>query len=276
MSGAPAEIPPQIRRFAEEPDDFLGEPDPPSRLLRRPRFMLRLMPSPTLSVVAAPRTSEAELDDTIGEVRRLVTDSGYTRCAWYVGPSSRPHGLAALLAARGFVPATRPPLESHATAMALVEPPPAGPAGVETRAPRDLDEYVQAIHIVVAAFGQSKEDAAGWLAAAPELWKQQDGIKWFTHLALLDGRPVGFAFSGIGKAGLLLNGSGVLPEARGRGVYRALVAVRWEDAVRRGTPALVVQAGAMSEPILASCGFQTICRLDVLDDPRFLDAGAGT
>jgi len=40
--------------------------------------------------------------------------------------------------------------------------------------------------------------------------------------------------------------------ARGRGAYRALVAARWADAVERGTPALVTQAGAMSKPMLST------------------------
>jgi hypothetical protein len=34
------------------------------------------------------------------------------------------------------------------------------------------------------------------------------------------------------------------PTHRSRGAYRALVHARWLEAVRRGTPALTVQAGA--------------------------------
>ena len=43
--------------------------------------------------------------------------------------------------------------------------------------------------------------------------------------------------------------------ARGRGAYRAIVRARWDEAVRRGTPALAVGAGAMSRPILERLGF---------------------
>jgi hypothetical protein len=50
----------------------------------------------------------------------------------------------------------------------------------------------------------------------------------------------------------------VLEEARGQGVYKALVSARWEAAVARGTPALTVQAGRMSRPILARLGFQDL------------------
>ena len=265
-----------IRQFAEEPDEFVAEPLPPARRVRTPSFSLLLSPSPTLSFVKSVSTSESALDDTIAEVRRLVADAGYTRVAWYVGPSCRPVGLAALLAARGFVPATRPPLEPEAIAMALVAPPPLpSPAtGLEARVPRDFDEYLEVIGVAVKAFEMSQADADGWRAAAAALWTQQDGVKQFTHLALVDGRTVGFAFAATGASGLFLCGSGVLSDARGRGAYKALVAARWAEAVRLGKPALVVQAGAMSRPILERCGFQTICRLDVLDDPAVGPAGS--
>ena len=116
-------------------------------------------------------------------------------------------------------------------------------------------------------FNEPEEDAAGWLAAAPALWEQQDHVERFAHLAFVDGRPVGFAFAFAGPVGLLLGGSGVLAAARGRGAYRALLAARWQEAARLGKPALVIQAGAMSRPILERSGFESICSVDVLEDP---------
>ena len=44
---------------------------------------------------------------------------------------------------------------------------------------------------------------------------------------------------------------------------------RWDEAVERGTPALVVQAGQMSRPILERLGFATVCTVRA-----FLDAYA--
>lgn len=66
--------------------------------------------------------------------------------------------------------------------------------------------------------------------------------------------------------GIDLSGAAVLPTARGRGVYRALIVHRWRDAVERGTPALTVQAGAMSTPILEQLGFVTVARTVHLRD----------
>ena len=57
-----------------------------------------------------------------------------------------------------------------------------------------------------------------------------------------------------------------LEEARGHGVYRALIAKRWELAVERGTPALTVQAGRMSRPILERVGFQFVAPVKIYAD----------
>ncbi len=262
-----------VRRFAEDPEAFIGEIPLPARRIATPSFTLVLSPSPTQSTVSRVATSAGELDGTIAEIRRLAREAGYTRTAWNIGPSARPDGLVKLMTARGFIPATRPPLEPELAAMALVRPPPPPPAGVEARVIRDLDEYRQALRIGIEAFGETEEDAAGWLAAAPELWKQQDGVHRFAHLAFVDGRPVGFAMAAVAPEGLLLGGSGVLASARGRGAYRALLSARWESAVALGTPVLVIQAGMMSRPILERCGFEQVCRIDVLEDPAM---GRGT
>ena len=257
-----------VRCFAEEPDCFVIEPLPPVRRIRTPSFTLLLSPSKTLSSVSGVRASERELDATVAEVRRLVREAGYLRTVWNVGPSSRPERLVGMLAERGFVPATRPPFEPKATAMTLTQPPPPPPPGAEARPVRDLDEYLQAWRIAIETFNEPEEDAAGWLAAAPTLWEQQDHVERFAHLAFVDGRPVGFAFAFAGPVGLLLGGSGVLAASRGRGAYRALLAARWQEAVRLGKPALVIQAGAMSRPILERSGFESICSVDVLEDPE--------
>jgi GNAT superfamily N-acetyltransferase len=62
-------------------------------------------------------------------------------------------------------------------------------------------------------------------------------------------------------------GGGVVPQARGRGVYRALVEARWEDAVAAGKPALCTQAGRMSRPVLEPLGFLAVAEQEVLLDP---------
>jgi len=258
-----------IRRFSEAPETFTYDPPLPARRIQRPSFTLVLSPSPTQSLVCSVQTTEQDLDGTIAEIRGLLREAGYSRVVWNIGASCRPEGLPSLLAERGFVPATAEPYEPTTTAMALGHAPEGRPSGVEARRAANLDEFVQAVEIAIEAFGMTGSDADGWRSAAPTLWAQQDGVHRFVHLAFLGGQPVGFGFNVSGPEGLLLGGSGVRPSARGHGAYRALLAARWEDAVALGKPALVVQAGAMSRPILERCGFEAVCRLDHFDDAPF-------
>jgi GNAT superfamily N-acetyltransferase len=257
----------EIRRLAEEPEAFIEDPPPPARVIRTPRYVLGLSPSTEQSSVSALRTTEAELDGIIAEVRGLLREAGYSRNVWAVGPSSRPAGLEAALVARGFFPPKAPPYEPEMIAMALVEPPPAPPPGIEARLVRDYDEYLASMRIAVTMMGEEGSEDRGWLAAAPGLWAQEDGVAHYTHVAFIDGKMVGFAWVVPTPAGVMLGGSSVLPPWRGRGAYRALVAARWATAVRLGTPALAIQAGAMSRPVLERCGFQTLGRIAVLEDP---------
>jgi GNAT superfamily N-acetyltransferase len=86
------------------------------------------------------------------------------------------------------------------------------------------------------------------------------------YLAYVDGEPVARASGGFSEHGVTLFGGATLPEARGRGAYRALVNARWDDAVARGTPLAVTQAGRNSRPILARLGFREICTIRALID----------
>jgi GNAT superfamily N-acetyltransferase len=258
----------EVRRFAEDPDAAITDPSPPEGRVQTAEFSMYMAGARSQSVVSRVRTTEARLDAVIAEARAVLRERGYTGAVWMVGPSSRPAGLKELLLARGFVPATQAPSEPEAECLALVQPPPPVPDDVEVHLCRDYDEYLAALHIALKAFEVDAAGSASWLEAAPGLWKQQDGVDRMALIAYLDGRAVGFGFAAGGPHGLLLGGSGVLPEARGRGVYRALIAERWKIAVALGRPALVIQAGAMSLPVVEKCGFERVCRVDILKDPE--------
>ena len=262
---APSEA---ILRFAEEPDYEGPEPSPPGRRFIRPNFTLVLSPAPTQSTLSRVRTTAAELDATIAEVRAILREYGYVACGWHLGPSCQPLDLAKLLGERGFVPASEPPFEPHFTAMALTRPPPEGASGpgVEARLVQSLDEYVRALRAGLESIGESADAIAKWVDAAPGMWEGEMGIAKMAHVAFADGHIAGLGLVIPGPAANLLGGGAVLEAYRGRGVYRGLVASRWRAAVATGKPALAVHAGAMSRPILERCGFEEVCRIDVLVD----------
>jgi hypothetical protein len=257
-----------IRQFAEEPTPELVEPILPEGRLETSAFSLYLSATPTQSSVSRVRTTETGLDQTIADVRRALRQRGYTGCVWTIGPSCEPKGLAELLLARGFVRATEPPFEPELEAMVLSRPPRPTRGEVEARMVRDYDEYLVALGIAMKVFEVPPDGVAGWMAAAPELYKQQDGVNRMTFLAFVDGRPAGFGWAVGATNGLLLCGSGVLPEVRGRGAYRALLDARWKAAVGLSKPVLAIHAGAMSRPVLERCGFEPVCRMELYVDPN--------
>jgi hypothetical protein len=259
----------EIRRFAEEPDFEQPDPWPPGKLIRRPSFTLALSPEPSHSSLSRVRTTVEDFEATLAEARALLNAHGFLGCAWFVGPSCRPTNLAQLLRERGFVPAKPPIFEPHYTAMALTAPPTSsapGP-GVEARPVRSLEEYLLAFGTALTTLGESPEAVAKWLDGASRGWDHPGGLARMSHVVYVDGEIAGVGLVSYGASAVLLGGAAVLPAFRGRGAYRALVASRWQAAVELGKPALTVHAGAMSRPILARCGFEPLCQLDLFLDP---------
>lgn len=191
---------------------------------------------------------EPDVDWARDESRRR----GLPLVEWWIGWSS-PAGLADELLRRGLVPDDEPVLMG----MTCATEPPAAPH-VEVRAVETVEQYLAAVAV----------DWEVWNVPAAERERRRqteaerfeaNRVAGTVHqwAAYEDDAPLGFGRAIDMDGGVALMGGAVLPAARGRGVYHALVHARWEHAVRRGTPLLVVQAGAMSAPILASLGFQS-------------------
>ena len=188
------------------------------------------------------------------------------RATWWIGGSTTPDELEEQLLALGLSPAAMPINEPVYGALALVRPPAGSSEGILARPIESYEEFLTSADIMGVAFQQTDEQREGFRNAAPMLYELgRQGIS-ATYLAFVDDKPVASATAVFADAAVMLVGGATLSEARGRGCYRALVEARWQDAVKRGTPALVVQAGAMSRPILERLGFELVSDLRVLVD----------
>jgi GNAT superfamily N-acetyltransferase len=154
-----------------------------------------------------------------------------------------------------------PPITSYITALATDTPPPEVP-GIEIRQIETYEEFLVALGIAAAGWQTSFDDdpEARWQRRL-----ERAGGDW---LALVDGSPVAYGGAIAGSCGLFLTGGVTRPEARGRGAYRALVRARWDEAVRRGTPGLVVHAEDASRRVLERSGFERVgAVVELVADP---------
>jgi GNAT superfamily N-acetyltransferase len=212
--------------------------------------------------------TEADIDAAISEARRLVREHGRDVLIWVAGPDHP--WLADALADRGLRNEDSPGFESVENAMALINVP-VGEGGEDVKVvvAESFEEFAQGTRVELAAFDVPADGRAKVEAELGEHFAEYAtaGNPYRRWLARLDGQVVGTAGAVRGPVGVNLFGGGVLPEARGRGVYRALVSARWEDAKQHGTPALTVQAGRMSRPVLERLGFEFIASmLTYVDD----------
>lgn len=209
---------------------------------------------PSWNVVQRLRLRPEEVEPTVGEVHSLLLARGRSGCTWEIGHSATPPDLAERLQALGLSPDREP----YAVGMVLTHAPPPAPTDVVVRRAETIEEHLASLEIVRECFGMAPDPDA--LA-----WAEREG-PWATYLAWLDGEPLATGMATFTDAGVVLNGGSTLPRARGRGAYRALVAARWEEAVRRGTPVLITQAGALSRPILRRLGFEEVAEITILLD----------
>ena len=247
-----------LREIAEYPNSFspLG---PRDERVETDRYTLCMGRAKSWNTVQRQRLRADEIDEVIEEVRSLLRERGRDRTQWEVGSSAEPPDLVDRLLERGLVRDKEP----YAVALVLTREPPPPPAGVVGRRVESFDEYAAANAVQWEAFEMPENEIEELRAKLPEMWAETVNLH---HIALLDGEVVSAGTSAPTEHGLLLYGGATVPRARGRGAYRAVLRARWDEAVARGTPALITQGGSMSRPILERLGFERVGEVHMLVD----------
>lgn len=216
-------------------------------------------PYPNAQPVEPLDLAVADVPSAVAAARGAARERGKGLQGWWIAPEDSDLGPA--LEREGLVNQDTPGFEAVENAMVLVEPP-IGEIGEEisVSAVETYEEFVAAASVVMDAFEFPEAMRKEAVAELPQRWKEYRDPKNPSreYVARIGDEIVGTANSGFAAAGVNLFGGAVLPSARGRGVYRALTVARWEEAVERGTPALTVQAGRLSMPILAKLGFTKV------------------
>jgi GNAT superfamily N-acetyltransferase len=202
-------------------------------------------------------TTNRPLPEVIAEVRQRAREAGRPELRWWVNGRTAPADTSDVLQQHGFEQIET--VEVLALALKSADELTAAldlPADVVVRSADDADSIYSAGQIDSQVFGwppptrQQLKDETEMLAGAngsPTVRR---------YLAYLDDHAVGSAGYTLVDDVLRLWGAGVLPEARGRGAYRALLAARCADGIRQGaTLALVKGRTETSAPVLRRAGF---------------------
>jgi len=255
----------ELRELAETPDRWAPVVEGTSVT----RFMderVCILQGPTWAGISGLNVTADELPSLVSEVRdRVPAEKSQD---WWIGPSARPDDAYERLLELGFrEPADR---VGALNAVALTTEPAPMPDGVSVRRIATFEDFVAAREVQWDAFETSEERRAVNRPRFREDFEESMRIGVpVGYLAELDGKPAATGMSIPSKRGVLLIAGSTAVWARGRGLYRALVRARWDDAVERGTPALVVMAiPETSYPILKRLGFEDVCTIRRLEDPR--------
>lgn len=176
------------------------------------------------------------------------------KLGWKLYEHDLPQDLSARLLAHGFTadePESIMALDLSEAPAGLLEPVVADIRRIED--PRGL-HYVQEIE--EAVWG---EDHSGLVAFLRETLVDTPE-KISIYCAFVDGQPASVAWLFIEEARPFASlwGGSTLPQYRQRGLYTALLAVRLQEALRRGARFLTVDASPMSRPIVQRYGFRQI------------------
>ena len=155
----------------------------------------------------------------IDEIRAWFRSQGCTKWMWVLGPSSTPTDLERHIRADHDVTMVE---EAGHRALVLDHEPPSGPDGVDIREVRTFEAFCGLDQVQSLAFGESAEVRAEMITSRRARWDSLRESGDIALLAYLDGIPMAGATMAPLQDGVwLLLGGATIPEARGRGLYRA-------------------------------------------------------
>jgi hypothetical protein len=245
--------------FAEDPGAFVAI-GPDEERIRTDRYSVTFTPGEHFwsASVQRLRFGVGDIAAGVAEIRGLVASRGRRAAAWTVGPSATPDGLLERLVAMGMESES----DEGSLMLVLTEPPRLQASPLQVRVASSYEDHLAAIEVASQGFAFPGEDALDERRRARASFQSERAGGHSVRLLAVDGRrPVATAKAWFSPLGLYLGGGATIPSDRRRGAMRALVARAWEEAVDRGTPALVTLGGAMATAGLQRIGFRAVGRV---------------
>jgi GNAT superfamily N-acetyltransferase len=236
-------------------------------IVERDDIFVCIHPLPFAKIVEPANLLPDQLETAMADARAIVRERGSSLLAWWITPEHAEIGEQ--LERLGLVNQDTPGFENVENAMVLID----APTGdwvddIVVTEVESLEGFRASTAVTTSAFEVPEVMREEMEAALPAQYEEYatagNSARQFN--ASIDGVVVGTAAAVRGPAAVNLFGGSVLSEARGRGVYRAMMQARWKFAVDHGTPALTIQAGRMSKPIVEQLGFTLVGRARVYVD----------
>ena len=234
------------------------EPAAGTLLVKTPRFVLLAGADGVWASVQGVRLRDGEAPDAISEVRELLA-TGRRIVSWWLTERATPEDVETQLLAAGLEVVAD---DYRLDGLLTTTPPPPGPPEITVRPASTPDEWADFRELQDSVFDNPPDRRP----TREQLFAQFPRTPAILFGASLDGELVGAGAATPSSRGMLLWGGSVRADARGRGCYRALVRARWDDTVRRGTPALTVSANDQSSPALRKLGFERVLEFRRLED----------
>jgi hypothetical protein len=205
----------------------------------------------------------AEVESAVEEIHELMVARGRRAPAWTVGPSSTPQGLHDRLVALGMESES----DEGSVILVLTEKPPAVSSSFDVRLVSTFEDHLAAVKVGSEGFAFPEADAEDERLRARTRFEAERAGGHTVRLLAFDGdRAIATGRAWFSPLGLYLGGGTTLSSDRGRGAMSLLVVRAWDEAVRRGTPALVTHGGRMSASALQKLGFKPKGRVRHLID----------
>ena len=217
-----------------------------------PTLVRFIRPAPGMNMILYSRIDEANLDAVIAEQVGYFRPMGQP-FEWIVYDQDTPAGLKERLAAHGFQCAEPEPV----LVLDLQQAPPLllQPVTCDVRQVSGPEGLEDVIKVMEQVYGGN----FGWIRQRLGLHLQLPGYL-SVYIAYEDGQPAcagWIYFLPHSHFAGLWGGSTVVAHRR-KGLYTAVLAARVQEAVRRGTRYLTINASDMSEPIVRKHGFRLL------------------
>ncbi|MGH3500680.1 MAG: GNAT family N-acetyltransferase [Nocardioidaceae bacterium] len=205
---------------------------------------------------AKPLDVGEPVEQVVDDVQQAARSRGRDKADWWITPTIRPPALEEQLIARGAEQTEQTDILAYDMSTCL---PDTGPtAGVDCMIVSDAVTLEDAERVAARVWGGAPSAGERRQQQLGGLGDPLDAEAGFRVVAYVKGNAI--ATGGCQVAGDVarLYGACSLPDARGRGGYRALLRRRLEAAREHGaTLALVHARVATSKPILVRLGFET-------------------